>query len=119
MIERRERLIAFLFAPESNQWLGLLRVGLGLQVMLYSLGLQNDWIYLFGSLTESLNGRALSEGLLASQSSLIPRLSWLISLAGSAGISESLALTFTWWTLFIAGLWLLVGFFSRGTAIVA
>jgi hypothetical protein len=119
MTERRERLTAFLFAPESEQWLGLLRIGLGLQVLLYSLGLQNDWIYLLGGATESLNGRALSEGLLAEQSRLIPRLGWLISLAGSAGISESMALTLIWWTLFTAGLWLFLGFFSRGAAIVA
>ena len=112
-------LSAFLFARDSDHWLSLLRVGLGLQVMLYALALQSDWIYLFGGAAEGLNGRALSEGLLASQSPLIPRLGWLISLAGSAGISESLALTLTWWTLFLAGFWLFLGFFSRGAAIVA
>jgi len=119
MKPRKERLRAFLFARELDQWLGLLRVGLGLQVTLYSLAVQNDWIYLFGGAGEGLNGRALSEGLLAADSPLVPRLGWLISVAGFAGISESMALTLIWWTLFVAGLWLFLGFFSRGAAIAA
>src|SRR5437868_5591535 len=80
---RKELLKEFLFSRESDHWLSVLRVGLGVHVILYALALQNDWTYLFGGAAEGLDGRALSEAFLVSQSPLVPRLSWLIGLAQS------------------------------------
>ena len=44
----RERLLEFLFPLETDNWLAILRLGLGLQITLYSLSLRNDWNDLLG-----------------------------------------------------------------------
>src|SRR5215467_13464731 len=43
-----ERLQEFLFPAVPDQWLVILRLGLGIQVTLYSLSLRADWNNLFG-----------------------------------------------------------------------
>ena len=45
----RTRLLEFLFVPEMDRWLAILRVGLGIEVMLYSMSLRTDWTYLLSS----------------------------------------------------------------------
>src|SRR5207249_59231 len=97
--ESRGRLETFLFSKESDTWLAILRIGLGLQVGFYALSLKSDWNYLLGGGNGGLNGRALSEGLLSAQTSLIPRLGWVLSLAKQIGVSESQTLSITWWIL--------------------
>src|SRR5438067_969329 len=42
----RKRILQFVFPAEFDAWLAVLRLGLGLQVMLYALSLRNDWNYL-------------------------------------------------------------------------
>ena len=74
MARWRERLRVFLFPTETDLWLGLLRIGLGLQVVLYALSLRADWNYLFAGPGESLIGRALPEALLSTESPLVPGL---------------------------------------------
>ena len=50
MQRSRERLLEFLFPAGTDNWLAVLRVGLGFQVTFYSLSLRNDWNYLlFGA----------------------------------------------------------------------
>src|SRR5436309_1942928 len=103
MARWRERLRAFLFPPDADLWLGLLRIGLGLQVLLYTLSLRADWNYLFAGPGEGLIGRALPEALLSTESPLVPRLGWIVMLATRTGLFESTALSFAWWVLLFEG----------------
>jgi hypothetical protein len=119
MARWKERLRVFLFPTETDLWLGLLRIGLGLQVLLYALSLRADWNYLFVGPGEGLIGRALPEALLSTESPLIPRLGWLVMLTARTGFSESTALSIVWWVLLFAGCCLLIGFLSRASAILA
>jgi hypothetical protein len=115
----RKRLGRFFFECESGQWVAILRIGLGFQILFYSLSLQSDWGYLFGGAESGLNGRALAEGLLSRQSSLVPRLGWLIRAGGSVGLGSSTVLTIVWCVLLLAGLFLMLGVFSRPAAVAA
>jgi len=110
----RTRLLKFLFPPARDYWLAILRVGLGLQVTLYSLSLCNDW-------TDLLSGtdRTLSEALLSLQSHFIPRFGWLVALAARVGWNEQTLLFAAWICLFAAGCGLLFGIASRVSAILA
>ena len=86
-------LFDFLFPPETDTWLSVLRIGLGLQVCVYALFLRSVWHYLFAGPGEGLIGRALPEALLSTESPLVPRLGWLIMLATRTGLAESTALS--------------------------
>src|SRR5437660_11176377 len=103
MARWKERLPVFLFPTETDLWLGLLRMGLGLQVLLYTLSLSADWNYLFAGPGEGLIGRAFPEALLSTESPLVTRLGWLVMLATRRGFSESAALPIVWWLLVLAG----------------
>jgi hypothetical protein len=115
----KERLTRFLFPAQSGCWLTVLRIGLGLQVLLYALSLRSDWIYLFAGKGVGLNGRALSEGLLSQESPFVPRLGWLVTLGSHIGLNEWTVLSVTWWLLLCAAVGLLAGFLSRMSAITA
>ena len=80
----RKRLLEFLFPPETDHWLAILRVGLGVEVMVYSLSLRNDWTYLLSGTV-----RRLAEALLSLESHLIPRLGWFATLAAQFGVDEN------------------------------
>ena len=109
-----ERLIEFLFRPATDRWLILLRVGLGLQITLYSLSLRSDWNYLLSGTV-----RMIAEALLSLQSHFVPRLGWLISLGTQVGLHEETVLFVAWACLVVAGCGLLVGVTCRFSAIVA
>ena len=115
----KERLESFLFPTAPDLWVTYLRVGLGLQVVLYTLSLRADWNFLFGGTEVGLNGRAFSEALLSTESPFVPRLGWLVTLGSHIGLSEWTVLSLVWWILLCAGAGLLVGSFSRASAIVA
>ena len=119
MARWKERLRVFLFPTETDLWLGLLRIGLGLQVLLYALSLRADWNYLFAGPGEGLIGRALPEALLSTESPLVPRLGWIVTLATRTGLSESTALSIVWWILLFACGCLVIGIFSRTSSILA
>jgi uncharacterized membrane protein YphA (DoxX/SURF4 family) len=104
---------------ESDAWLAILRIGLALQIILYVLSLRNDWHYLLAGGPEALASRDLSEKILSLESPLIPRLGWLVALGSRFGLPEATILTITWTCLLLAGLGLLIGLFSRFSAIVA
>ena len=110
----RKRLLAFLFPPETDHWLAILRVGLGVEVMVYSLSLRNDWTYLLSGTV-----RRLAEALLSLESHLIPRLGWFATLAAQFGVDENLFLFAAWASLLLAGCGLLIGLVSRFSAILA
>jgi hypothetical protein len=112
----KQRLVGFLFSPESDNWLALLRFGLGLQVVLYCLSIRTDWTYLLAG-NGGLISRNLSETILALQSPLIPRLGWIVALGGHFGLGEESVLSIVWYCLVAAGCFLLLGLFSRSAAI--
>src|SRR5437870_2911153 len=112
-------LIEFLFPPETDKWLAVLRVGLGLQVAIYALFLRSDWHYLFAGTGKGLVSRELGEAITSFDSPLIPKLGWLVALGGYAHIGEDAVLSIAWACLLCMGLLLLVGLFSRPAAIIA
>jgi hypothetical protein len=110
----RTRLLEFLFPAETDHWLATLRVGVGVEVIFYSMSLRNDWIFLYSGTV-----RRLAEGLLSSQSHFIPRFGWFVTLAAQVGIDENHLLLATWGCLLLAGCGLVIGFASRASAISA
>jgi uncharacterized membrane protein YphA (DoxX/SURF4 family) len=115
----RERLAAFFFPAESDRWLSVLRIGLGLEVTLYTWSARTDWIELFGRSGQALINRELTEKVMAVQSPLAPRLGWLVSLGNHLGLSEGVVLWAAWTILLCAGCFLLLGLFSRPAALTA
>jgi hypothetical protein len=122
MIARRHSwpiLKEFLFPRETDAWLACLRVGAGLQVIFYTLSLRGDWMDVFALNSNGLVNREIAEAVTASDSSWAPRISWLTDAASQLGISESTALSVTWWLLLAAGVFLVIGLFSRAAAVIA
>ena len=112
-----ERHFRFLFPTDSGRWLSLLRIGLGLQVVLYGLFLGQDWNLVFGGPYHGLLGRDVGDAMTIVQSPFIPRLPWIISLLSRAGLSENVALAVIWWSLVTLGGLMLLGLFCRPVAI--
>src|SRR5439155_12495406 len=115
----RERILQFLFPVESDTWLGVLRLGLGLQVIVYTLSLRGDWNYLLAGTGHGLISRNLAEALLSVESRFVPRLGWLVSLGAYVGLSENAVLSIAWVCLLGTGFSLLAGLFCRSSAILA
>ena len=115
----RERLEAFLFPAKSSTWIATLRIGLGLQVMVYTLSLWHDWNSLFSATSNGLIRRDLTEAILSLDNSFIPRLGWLVTLAQQIGLTEETALRLASGCLLGAGFCLLLGFLSRPAALTA
>src|SRR6266576_2148901 len=115
----RGRLLQFLFPVESDRWLTVLRLGLGLQVILYSLSLLNDWNYLFAATGNGLITRSLAEALLSLESRFVPRLGWIVALGAPVGLGEGTVLSAAWICLLAAGCGLIAGLFCRCSAILA
>lgn len=115
----RGRLEGFLFPIRSTTWIALLRIGLGLQVTVYSLSLWHDWTSLFAENGASLISRDLSEAILSLDSSFIPRLGWIVKLGDQMGLSEEMTLRLSAACLLGSGVCLLAGFLSRPAAIAA
>ncbi len=114
-----KRLQTFLFPPETDAWLAVLRIGLGLQTAVYALFLRSDWHYLFASSGKGLVGREVGEAITSFDSPLIPKLGWLVALGRSVNMSEETVLSIAWACLLSAGCFLLLGLFCRPAAIVA
>jgi hypothetical protein len=114
-----QRFVGFLFPAESDTWLGVLRIGLGAQVIVYALFLRSDWHNLFASAGKGFVGREVGEAIASFDSSLIPKLSWLVALGRNLNMSEETVLTVAWVCLLSAGCFLLLGLWCRPAAIVA
>ena len=108
------RVPELLFPVETDSWLTVLRLGLGLQVTLYALSLRTDWAYLFSGTV-----RKVAEALLSLQGHAIPRLGWFVALAAQLGAREERVLFIAWLCLFASGCALLVGVGCRVSAIAA
>lgn len=118
MATAKRRLEEFLFPAESDTWIAILRFGLGLQLIASVLSLWHDWNYLLKANSErGLISRELTEAILSLDSPFVPRLGWLVKLAGSIGMSEETALTVVYGLLLCSGVCLLLGLCSRPAAI--
>src|SRR2546423_10148180 len=91
------------FFPTSDRWLSILRIGLGVQVLLYVFSLRSDWNYLLGGTGRGLISRDLTEALLSLESPMTPRFGWFISLAKQLGIDETAVLSLAWCLLIPGG----------------
>jgi len=114
-----KRLIEFLFPSESDKWLAVLRIGLGLQVTVYTLFLKSDWHYLFAGTGKGLVSRELGEAIVSFDSPFIPKLGWLVALGRYVNFGEETVLSVAWACLLVAGCCLLLGLFCRPAAIIA
>ena len=108
------RVPELLFPVETDSWLTVLRLGLGLQVTLYALSLRTDWAYLFSG-----TARKVAEALLSLQGHFIPSLGWFVALAARVDVPEETVLLLAWLGLFVSGCALLVGVGCRFSAIAA
>src|SRR5204862_368888 len=82
----------------------VLRIGLGLQGVLYAVFLRSDWQYLFASTGKGLVSRELGEAISSFDSPLIPKLGWLVALGSHIGIGEEAMLSIAWACLLCMGL---------------
>ena len=114
-----ERVSEFLFPAENDRWLSVLRIGLGLQVCVYSLFLRSDWHNLFASKGKGLVAREIGEAIAAFDSPLIPKIGWLVAVGRTVNMNEEAVLSVAWACLLAAGCFLLLGLFCRPAAIVA
>ena len=107
----------FLFFPESDLWIAVLRIGLALELTGFCFALRKDWIQLLAGEGGGLINRDLMEAALNAESYFIPRLNWLIETGKTVGLAESSTLWLIWAAQLIASLLLLAGLYSRGAAI--
>lgn len=109
----------FLFPQETDKWLAVLRIGMGLLLTIYTLFLRSDWHYLFASTGKGLVSRQLGEAIASFDSPVIPKLGWLVTLGSYAHIGEDAILSVSWALLLCMGFLLLLGIFCRPAAIIA
>jgi hypothetical protein len=107
-----------LFGAATDTWLTLLRVGLAVAVLVYTLSLRSDWNHLL-AVTTGLVNRNLAEAILSLDTHLTPRLGWFVALGERLGSTEQLVLSIVWFCLLGAGCMLLMGFACRFSAILA
>jgi uncharacterized membrane protein YphA (DoxX/SURF4 family) len=113
----RQQILEFFFPAETDRWLSILRVGLGVQIILYCLSLWNDWIYLLAPTGQGLISRNLAESVLGVESIVIPRISWLVAAGQCLGLQNEAILWVVWGLLLLGGILLCIGLFSRWAAI--
>jgi len=118
-VKFREPILDFLFKPDSDRWLTLLRFGLGLQIVFYSLSLRGDWHALFAGEGSSFVSRDLTEAILKIENPFVPQIGWFVTLGSHAGLGEQTTLSILWALLFSAGCCLLLGLVCRPSAIIA
>ncbi len=114
----KSHLNTFFFPPSDVHWIGILRVGMGLQVFLSCFSLRQDWHALLVSRT-GLVSRELCEAILDFQSPLIPRLGWLVESASYFHINEQTVLSLVWAMLMTMSGCLIVGLFCRPAAFLS
>ena len=114
-----QKLLEFLFPPETDKWLAVFRIGMGLQVVAYALFLRSDWHSLFSTTGKGLVSRELGEAIASFDSPLIPKLGWLVAFGQNVGLGEETVLSLTWACLLCMGGCLLLGLFCRPAAIIA
>lgn len=119
MTASANRLFSFLFPKQSDDWLAFLRIGLGAQLILYCLSARPAWIEVLSGDRGALSSRRVSEALIWMESSLIPRVNWLLRIGVKCGIPEPTVLWMIWSVLFLMAVCLIIGLFCRPAAITA
>jgi hypothetical protein len=114
-----QKLLEFLFRPETATWLAVFRAGMGFQVVVYALFLRSDWHSLFSTTGKGLVSRELGDAIASFDSPLIPKLGWLVALGQRVGLNEETVLSIVWASLLCIGFCLLLGLFCRAAAIIA
>ena len=114
-----QKLLEFLFPPETDTWLAVFRIGMGLQVVVYALFLKSDWHSLFSTTGKGVVSRELGEAMASFDSPLIPKLGWIVAFGQHVGLEEETVLSIAWACLFCMGCCLLLGLFCRPAAIIA
>ena len=107
-----------LFAEDSDDWLAILRIGLGVQVAAYCISLRSSWEFLLSNTGSRLIGREVSEAYTTIQSPWIPKVGWILTGAEKLQISEPTALFVIWIVLLLAALCLIAGLFCRPAAVL-
>ena len=107
------------FGGATDNWLAALRIGLGLQLVLYCITSRADWLQMFTLHPGSFVTRDLTEALVTLGAALVPRVGWFISVGEFIGLSEATVLWVVWSGLLAAGLCLVAGIFCRSAAIAA
>lgn len=114
-----KRFCRFAFPRESDHWLALLRIGLGIELALYCLSTRSSWIDVFSSSRGALSPRRISEALISLQSRFIPRVSWCLRFGAKFGIEETTVLWIIWTVLLLSAILLIIGLFCRPAAVTA
>jgi hypothetical protein len=114
-----QRLREWFFFVSSDRWLSILRIGLSLQLILYTFSLYADWRGFLSGTGHGLASRDLAEALLSLESPIIPRLGWLVVAAKQLGLGEATVLNLSWYCLTLVSVFLLIGLFSRPMAIAS
>ena len=83
-------------AEPRISWLTALRIGLGLQLVLYCITSRADWLQMFTLHPGSFVTRDLTEALVTLGAALVPRVSWFISAGEFIGLSEATVLWVVW-----------------------
>ena len=89
---RWQQLHDWFFGGTSDRWLVALRIGLGLQLVLYCITSHADWFQMFTLHPGSFVTRDLTEALVTLGAALVPRVSWFISAGEFIGLSEATVL---------------------------
>ena len=106
----------FLFPAETDTWLTVFRIGMGLQVLVYALFLRGDWHSLFSTTGKGLVSRELGEAIASFDSPLIPKLGWLVFLGRHIGLGEETVLSRCLGLLALHGMLFVAGtFLSPGS----
>jgi hypothetical protein len=61
MRQTGEKVLRFFFPEDNGLWVSVLRIGLGIQIVLYVVSLKDDWNFLFGWPATGIIGREFSE----------------------------------------------------------
>lgn len=109
--------MTLLFPKESDGWISHLRIGLGIQLVLYCLSSRREWIATFMTGEKIVSARDVSETLVAMESSLIPRLEWFLRIAAGVGIPGHTALWMIWSVILLSGGMLIAGVLCRPAAV--
>ena len=115
---RSRRWGRWLIANVATDQLTTLRLGAGLSVLGYLIGIRHEWPRFFASQGDLVTLREVTEVVTATQSPWIPTLHWWTEPLGYLGVTQTTAVMCMWWLLLTAGVCLVVGLMPRIMACV-
>ena len=118
MVRFRQKVRDFLFFSDTDLWLSILRIGLGVHVLFYTWSLRDDWELFFLRHGAGPVSRTVAEALVSYETHYTPRLGWLVATGEHLGLGEGTVLTLSWLLLTLAAFCLLAGLFCRASAIL-